>query len=326
MDDPIKQHYIPSFHLSLFSMGDQKGSDIWVTDLKYKKQYLRTASKMAYMSDLYTFEPGSDIEDRYILEKTFSQIERETAKTFRKILDTERLPSRNTHSTSFDILINYIALLAVRTPQKIESMVNPIIKTQEIVLDIITSDPKKWEATQRRIASTKNEKSAEMVNISFDEARNIKDKIKLKVAQNYKMKMMLDAVDILIPLLAKRYWTLYLSKDDTTTMPQLGGFICSDNPVSIISLRKLPAIYSPGFGMPYTEVSIPISKNAFLVGRFNGSDTTEVISIRGMASANSRTSMYADRYLFHANKNHIFVDNNDEIQNVTKLLNVLKNS
>ena len=325
MSDPIKQHYIPSSHLARFTVGRTKSSDMWVTDLKDKKQHVKTPNSIGYMKHLYTLDVDEDTYDRYQFEKAFGELENEASQTFKRILKSERIPNHITQPTDYEILITYMALLAVRTPQKIELMTKPVVKTQEIALDIMTSTPERWEAVKNNMASSGEGRFMDMRDIPFEEVKNITDRVKIQVIQNYKIEMMLNMFENLIPLLGRRFWTLYLSKEDITTMPQLGGFICSDHPVSIISLKKLPPICAPGFGMLHTEVSMPISENAALVGSFDGCDSTRIISIKGIASINSRTMMYANRYLLHANKNFIWEDRSNEIKNASEYLELIKN-
>jgi len=161
---------------------------------------------------------------------------------------------------------------------------------------------------------------------SYDQMRNFFDskQYTMDINQNYKIKQLLHSIDILIPLLAERKWSLLLSKDMATTMPELGGFICSDNPVALVSLDPLPPIYSPGYGMLRTEVTLPLSKNVALVGLFEGEEKVSIISVKGMAAINSRTSMYADRFLYHSNKNFILVNQQQGISNATDFLKYCK--
>ncbi|MHB8076657.1 DUF4238 domain-containing protein [Desulfosporosinus fructosivorans] len=242
----------------------------------------------------------------------------------KQIIKTEQIPTRD----GFNILINFIALMASRTPRRINHRTQPLVDISEIMMEMNLSTKERWlNLTSRMIADGKlPPESLQKQDLNYDKLREFfkSKRYTMTVNQNYKIKQLLDSIDILIPLLAERKWSLLISKDMTTTMPELGGFICSDNPVALVSLDPLPPIYSPGFGMLRTEVTIPLSKNVTLVGRFEGKGTVTVISVKGMAAINSRTGMYADRFIYHSNQNFIHVNQQQGISNATDFLKYCK--
>lgn len=323
---PMKHHYIPQFYLANFINPSDNNAQLWVTDLKQCKQWKAAPSAIAYQNKLYSLEENKEGQntENDIIEKTFSQLESMADPIIKEILKTERLPT----GEGFNILINFIALMASRTPVMINQRAKPLIEMNKIVMDLYLSSKDRWESLTTRMAE-EEKLSPKSLSITTYEKMNefIRSRnYKMDINQNYKIKQMLDSVDILIPLLAQRKWSLLFSKDITTTLPQLGGFICSDNPVALVSLDPLPPIYSPGFGMLRTEVSMPLSKDVAIVGRFEGNEEVSTISVKGVASINSRTGMYADRFHYHSNKNFIMVNNQQQICNVNVLLDYYKNS
>lgn len=321
---PVKHHYIPQFYLSNFLESDNKDSQLWVTDLVQCKQWKASPSAIAYQNKLYSLENQDCLMfETDAIEKAFSSIESMAAPVIKQIITTEQLPS----GKSYNILMNFIALMISRTPTMINQRTKPFIEMNEIILDTYLSTKEHWKSLNSRIVAD-GELSPETLNgISYEKMRDFYDskRYKMDLSQNYKIKQLLQSIDILIPVLAQRKWSLFLSKDITTTMPQLGGFICSDNPVSLISLDPLPPFYSPGFGVLRTEVTMPLSKNTAIVGRFEGKEDVTTISVKGMAAINSRTGMYADRFHYHSNKNFIMVNNQQQICNVNSMLSYYKN-
>ncbi len=317
---PVKHHYIPQFFLANFTETGHKDSKLWVTDQKQCKQWSASPSAVAYQNKLYTLEEGTAGEPDAI-EKAFSKIESMAAPVINEIIKKKRLPSGD----GFNILINFIATMASRTPRIINNRTKTIIGLSEMLMDGYLLEKERWQGlTSRMINEGKlspealDEKNYEKMCDFF-----YSKKYKVDINQNYKIKQIIESIDTLIPLLAQRKWSLLVSEDITTTLPQLGGFICSDNPVSLVSLVKLPPIYSPGFGMPRTEVTMPLSKDVAIVGRFEGKETVSAISVEGMAAVNSRTGMYAGRFLYHSNKNFILINNQNNICNVNYLLSQL---
>lgn len=317
---PVKHHYIPQFFLSNFTETGNKDSQLWVTDQKQCKQWKSSISTAAYQNKLYSLEGNTEgtLNEIDAIEKAFSKVESMAAPVIQEILKTERLPTED----GFNILINFIALMASRTPTMIEHRTKPIIEINEIILDMYLSKKERWQSLTSRMVTEGKLSPKSLEETNYDKMRDFfySKRYTMDINQNYKIKQLLDSVDILIPLLAQRKWSLFISKDITTTFPQLGGFICSDNPMALVSLDPLPPFYSPGFGMPRTEVTMPLSKNVAIVGRFEGKENVSIISVRGMASMNSRTGMYADRFLYHSDKNFIMINQQQQICNVNDLL------
>lgn len=321
---PVKHHYIPKFYLSNFTETEDENSQLWVTDQKQCKQWKASPSAVAYQNKLYFLEETTDntFPEPDIIENAFSKVESMAAPVIKEILRTEQLPA----GEGFNILINFIALMASRTPAIIIHRTEPIIKINEIIMDMYLSSKDRWKALTSRMSVEGRLSPESLDDANYEKMRDFfySKRYIMDINQNYKIKQLLDSVDILIPLLAQRKWSLLLSKDITTTMPQLGGFICSDNPVALVSLDPLPPFYYPGFGMPCTEVTMPLSKNAAIVGRFEGEEKVTIISVKGMAAINSRTGMYADRFFYHSNKNFIMINNQQQICNVNALLDYCK--
>jgi len=281
-------------------------------------------SAIAYQNKLYSLEDSTDnpSPEPDAIENAFAKVESMVAPVINKILRTEELPS----GEGFNILINFIALMASRTPVMIDQRTKPIIEINERILDMYLSSKDRWKAVTSRMVAEERLSPHSLDDANYEKMRDFfySKRYTMDINQNYKIKLLLNSVDILIPLLAQRKWSLLLSKDITTTLPQLGGFICSDNPVALVSLDPLPSFYSPGFGMLRTEVTMPLSKNVAIVGRFEGKEEVTVISVKGMAAINSRTGMYSNRFLYHSNKNFIMINNQQQICNVNTLLDYYK--
>ena len=82
----------------------------------------------------------------------------------------------------------------------------------------------------------------------------------------------MEALDDVLQLLSRRKWTLYQT-DKTKDY-----FITNDAPVVIAYTdpTKYPSFlrYSPGHALEDTQVYFPLTRNAFLIGRWTGEDQT----------------------------------------------------
>lgn len=98
-------------------------------------------------------------------------------------------------------------------------------------------------------------------------------------------------MDTVLPFLVKRNWALL------TTTDSQGPFVTTDHPV-VLTWKKpeeIPPLMrqSPGFGMTDTEILFPLTKNALLVGDFEGKEGTILASLSLVAAANTKMIMHA---------------------------------
>lgn len=320
---PIKHHYIPKFFLANFTEGGKKESKLWITDLKSCKQWQAAPPAIAYQNNLYSLEIENNNDNQTdAVETMFAELESMTAPVIKRIIEAERIPSGN----EFNILMNFIALMATRTPKMITQRAQFVIDIADTMIDVSFSTKDQWQKLMIELIEAGKMPADSLEKTSYEEIRDFvySKRYTLDINQNAKVEQILASTRILVPLLCQRKWSLFLSKDITTTFPPVGGFICSDNPVAIVSFEKLPAFRSPGFGMSRTEVSMPLSKDAAIIGRFEGEARMSIISLQGMAAINSRTSMYADRFLYHYNKNFLMLNSQQQICNAGNLLSYYK--
>jgi hypothetical protein len=83
------------------------------------------------------------------------------------------------------------------------------------------------------------------------------------VNRGYLVAQAIKSADTVLPYLVERNWGLMVAGKG---MP---NFVCSDNPVSIVSTVPLPSpMSSPGFGMMRTMVLVRLTRRVVLLGMF----------------------------------------------------------
>lgn len=118
-------------------------------------------------------------------------------------------------------------------------------------------------------------------------------------------------------MLHARSWRLVVA-------PEHEYYVFSDEPVSLVSIVKLSPLYGPGFGMRHTEVTMPISKSVMLLGRFEDKPGVFQTNRQGVAVLNSRTGMYAPRWVFSPHQDFCFYTRDGKVGNVTDLVRAIK--
>jgi hypothetical protein len=124
-----KHHYIPQFYLKGFaSKSVQKKNKnlyfIWIYDKSENKWHEAETKSAFVVRDLYTLKESFASENERIgkvdkLERLLAEgLEKEFSELLNKIIENPHIPHKS--SEDYSILIHYIALQYVRTPEQIE--------------------------------------------------------------------------------------------------------------------------------------------------------------------------------------------------------------
>jgi hypothetical protein len=77
----------------------------------------------------------------------------------------------------------------------------------------------------------------------------------VEISQNWFTTLFVDEAEAIYPSMMERVW-FFMRAD-----PETKGFICSDHPVGLIWTRDMPEYFGPGFAMPHTEITMPLTRN-----------------------------------------------------------------
>jgi hypothetical protein len=303
----VKHHYVPKFHLSLFTSNGTAGSSLWVFDQKSGNQWDAIPESVGFQKHLYSIDLPDTEPD--VIEDAFSIVETNVAPIIKDICQSQQIP----HETvAYTWLINYIALLSVRTPVRLDHLTEPINEESKIISEMMLSTPERFEATKQNMRKDGIKFNE---NVSYESLKDFvfEEKYTLSINNNTRISTLMNAVDAIIPLLGARNWTVAYSP------PEIGDFICSDNPVSLhwITQKNRGFWSSPGYGLLETQVSVPLSSRIMLLGRFEELPPNFVISSkRNLAILNSYTGMYSDRFIFSRESDFLWYKQDDTIGNI----------
>ncbi|MGM1022997.1 MAG: DUF4238 domain-containing protein [Bacillota bacterium] len=305
-------HYIPKFHLGGFTKKGEIESPLWVFDTKKGKQWEAKPNSVAFQKDLYKIDlPGIKTD---VLEDLFNiEIENKVAPVIKNICTNYAMPKNDNHI----LLMNYIALLAMRTPERIEHISSMWEDISKFVMQMTTTTQESFEAT---IQGTDK--------ISVDDYETIKkivaeDSYKINFDNSTLMESMLHGTDAILPALMERKWTVVQCPST------IGDFICSDNPVNLhwTDSKDRGIFSSPGFGLLNTEVSVPLSSRIMLLGRFDNylPERITVPSLRQLAILNSFTGINSKRYVFSRKENFYWFTSEGKVADTNDFKDKIKN-
>ncbi len=323
---PRKHHYVPQFYLAGFTRNERADGRLYVLDRAEKNQHPSSPKNTAHQRDYYAVDLGPNV-DRMGVEKALAMVEHQQAAALRRVLGELDLPSDNDEAITD--LMAFIALMVVRTPH-FRKLTSDFIDRAEraqaraafaseagresfrAAMDAIlpTLGPLKRKEVESLLVDDPNlDKMADFINsdaytISYGQDDQ---------GQTWNVQTMLRMSIALIPLLSERHWSLWLVRDDS---PDL---VCSDSPVYLGWAKQVKGPCPPGFGVPNTIVTVPLSRRVALVGMFEPLLKRCEIGEVDVARLNLSTTMYGSA-VYSAEPDFVWLKSGGEIGNVKEFL------
>ena len=261
-------HFIPQAYLQGFATQRGKGQKkqwfTFVSDFREKRSYDTNVRNVCGERDFMRFEVGGHPPTK--LEHELGHFEGKACAAIRRVVETGKFEGEDKI-----IVLNLMALLAVRHPERRENFRDFEERVAKKVMSAALSKKEYWESEMARLS----DKTGKTYDTSYEEvkARHDRGGFRIEVPRERLIGTELMLLDTVLELLFKRKWTLY------TTTGEHEHFITTNNPVvlSFLEPEKVPEHmrYSPGHGLPNTEVCFPLTKHGFLVGRWDRGGHTE---------------------------------------------------
>ncbi|MBD3286630.1 DUF4238 domain-containing protein [candidate division WOR-3 bacterium] len=296
-DQTRKQHYIPKFYLDGFTSEDDY---LWLFDLKTGKKTRAHPKTVAWQKDFYrlkTVKVGANL-----YENAFATLEKDAAKVIKKITEEETLPEPN--SEEFTILMNFVALMVVRTPKMWRSSDEASKEMFRMMIRGITRTEEIWKAQTRKW----KKEGFDVNDFNREDMAEIADekKYNILVPKTEYLSMIIDQLDVLISILGHRKWFLACVCDERV------NFVTSDNPVCLDWTVPMDSFYSPGFAHVNTIVNMPLTKRILMFGLFKSNKYLFRLKNRfkmGKIIApfvNSSIIRHSDRFLFSSKDDFVW--------------------
>jgi hypothetical protein len=251
-------HFLSQCYLKGFTRGKSKKSKLAVIDLKGKKSFETTPRNVGGVRDFNRVEIEG-VDPNY-LESELSKFEGLAATALKQLRETLDFSGETK-----DVILNLIALIAVRSPERREHMRQFEAQIAERIMGMTLDSKGKWEGQVNKL----NEDEKPSTKVSYEDAKEFFEskKYTIEVAREHHIRMEMVQVDAILPCLFGRQWMLITSDDES------GPFITTDRPMNLswINPEEVPPFYrsSPGFGLKGTEVYFPISQDLALIGEFD---------------------------------------------------------
>jgi len=303
-------HYLSQCYLKGFTKGNAKKSKLTVIDLKERKTFETIPRNVGGIRDFNRI----DIEgvDPNLLESDLSSFESDAAtalKTLRKTLyfsDEVR-----------ELILNLVALLAIRSPERREHMRQFHEQIAERVMGLILHSKDRWES---QMAKLKEDDPTYNRSVTYEQAKEFFEskQYTMQVAREHHIHMEMNLIDAILPYLVDRNWRLLVAGENT------GPFITTDRPVSLTwkDPENIPPFYrsSPGYGLMGTQVYFPVSQELALVGEFDGSEGVHGASEELVAVMNSTMLFNMNKQVYSPKLDFKFYGKDNQILSGKRLL------
>lgn len=253
-------HHLSQCYLKGFSNGGSKKSRITVIDLKQKKIFETIPRNIGAIRDFNLIEIKG--VDPNIIENDYARFESKVAPALRNVEESLLFEGENRN-----LILNFIALLAMRSPENREMWRGFYEKTSECIMELSLATKERWDSSIKQM----KEKGQKIDgSIDYEKMKEFfeKKEYRIEVPRERHIIMEQTGIATILPLLAARDWFLLKSTKES------GPFVTSDHPVVLDwkEPEKIPPFYrnSPGYGLKETRLYFPISQKIALVGEFEG--------------------------------------------------------
>jgi hypothetical protein len=275
-------HHIPQFYLRGFAANTGKGDyKLTVANVAAGRFFETNPRNVGGKRDFNRIEIEGHPPDA--LEQKLAGFEAEVAESLRRVAESQKFAGDERRN-----VLNFIALLAVRSPQMREHVRKMQEELMKKMLSISLTSKQRWEQQEAKmIAAGKGPPPGEP-RLTYEQVKEFHEHGEYDILLNrgYHIGLELRTHDPVLRALAARKWTLYTS-DDTA-----GCFVTTDRPVMLTYVKpmEVPLFHrnSPGFGVPETEVMFPLTQHMTLAGMFEGGESIVKANTHIVAQANTK--------------------------------------
>lgn len=313
-DQPRKHHYCPSSYLSFFTNEKNSDGSLFVFDKKIVSSRKGKPRNEAHQRDFYRLDVKEG-EDPFFLEQEFSKIEYGAKKAIDIILSTKRLP---TDDEDFTFLINFIGLMTVRGPQHRKRVEDFQSRVTKMIMRQITATKDRWQSQIKKLQQTGTEIPE---GVSYESMKDFVDNERFIIKHNQTplIQTMLSTAGSLIDVLAHRKWTVVQATEGS-------HFVCSDNPVGLSWTKDMGGFFSPGFGLPNTLVTFPLSSEFGLMGLFEDHlPDFMTLDAKQIATFNIHAISRADRFVYSPAEDFSWKKADETVGQKADLISMLNN-
>jgi hypothetical protein len=192
-----------------------------------------------------------------------------------------------------------------------------IDKVGKAMLREYVATPERWESLCMQFEAA----GGKLGSVSYQQMKDFAERghYSIRLDQNTVVSLMMDSADVVLRLLFRRSWTVGVAEAGTC-------FVCSDRPVTLFwtTTHRPPWAISPGFGLPWAAVVMPISKDVAIFGTMGlGRGGTFHLGLRDVAIFNRYIGGHGC-YIYSPQADFPWLTSDGRIGNTADLLEALR--
>lgn len=280
-------HYVPAAYLAGFTPLGTKDGYLYVRDLVQDKGWRARPDELAKQRDYYALD-GIDGVNREALENVLATLESDVSPLLRELSDSPRELTKK----DLERLLPFVAVQALRVPAWLNGVKEFYRRTTDLTARFAIASRERFEAIVERM---KRDGIAGADEMDYDAIRRFLDErdYEIDVPRELVLARGLEHVIVVEELLAQRRWTLL----HTGSPAADSSFITSDRPVILVA-TSADAPRHLGFGLRYTEVVMPLSRCACILGTWEEGSGVIEVPAEAIGLVNRRVTAAATRYVF----------------------------
>ena len=222
-------------------------------------------------------------------------------------------------SSTSAVIINLIALLAVRHPEMRSQMDDFWADVMKKTSATILATEERWESHLRRM---REDGVGIPENVPYEQLKDFVERGEYEIIfpTESHINTEFHTIDGVLPFLFERDWIILTASEDA------GPFITCDTPVSLMWIHpeNVPPMYrqSPGFAMPDTSVLFPVSRSMAMFGVFGGGTRVVPASRELVSVMNTRILSFAVSQIYGPDLSFGFFDANANLREGRDMLDL----
>lgn len=280
-------HYLSQFYLKGFTDGRSKKSKLSVIDLQERTTFLTKPRNVGAIRDFNRLNVEGIAPDE--LEVKLSAFEGQVATAIKHIEATREFEGEDRN-----LVLNLIALIAIRNPAMRENVQNMHKQIAERIMDQLLASEDIFNSQIEQM----RQDGYDVDRMDYESLKKFHEgkRYTLTVSREWHIALEFSGVNHILSLLDSRGWLLLFRNDDA------GPFITSDHPVVLFwnHPESIPPLFqhSPGYGMKDTTVYFPLSQDCALVGLFDRTDAVIDVDDDYVCNLNTAILHHSQRQIY----------------------------
>jgi hypothetical protein len=299
-------HYLSQCYLKGFTADGARTSQLAVIDGKERKAFRTVPENVAKVRDFNRLD--AEGFDPNALEDRLSELESKAADA---IAELER--GAPFQAERREVVSSLAAIFAIRNPHKREVWRQNVANLMDRVMDMALHSQEMW---QRQIEVARAAGQDIDDGVTYEQMKDFHERkdYRIELSNDHHIEMEFVGLDSALPYFFNRGWSLFRNSDDSAP------FITSETPVTVMWTEGAEGQAPPGYALRGTSVCFPLSRNLYLIGRFDEPDMDQQVDDIFVAFANESTIAHAWGRLFAPSYGFRFTTHENKILDGRALL------